>query len=100
MTDHTPGPWNILNDESIKVIDSIQFGTIATLGNLRRPHQGPRRSPYEVFANARLIKAAPDLLEALEFAVWDYNGPQEDAPYWVANAYNAIAKAKGDSSGY
>jgi hypothetical protein len=65
MTKHTPGEWNILWDEAIKVRDSAGFGTIATLGHLTKPHEGPRRDFDEVRANARLIAAAPGLLSAL-----------------------------------
>ena len=43
-------------------------------------------------ANARLIAAAPELLEALEWAV---DNPHDDA-YWISQARAAIAKATGE----
>jgi hypothetical protein len=48
-------------------------------------------------ANARLIAAAPDLLEALTYWMVFIESEQDDerqAP-WVANARAAIAKATG-----
>ena len=53
-------PWNILSRESVKVRDS-NGGTIASMGHLTRPHQGPRRSFDEVKCNAALIALAPDM---------------------------------------
>ena len=58
---HTPGEWRIIRGESVRVVDD-NGATIATLGHLTRPHQGPRRSPEEIEANARIIAAAPELL--------------------------------------
>jgi hypothetical protein len=61
---HTAGPWNVgghwQDDE-----DTIYSGTMALARALKsREHVG---TPIEQFdANARLIAAAPDLLEALE----------------------------------
>lgn len=57
----TRGPWNIIWEESVKVRDGTTFGTIASMGNLTKPHQGPRRDFDEVRNNARLIALAPDL---------------------------------------
>ena len=61
---HTPGPWNVgghwQDDE-----DTIYSGTMALARALKsREHVG---TPIEQFdANARLIAAAPDLLQELE----------------------------------
>lgn len=53
-------------------------------------------------ANARLISAAPDLLEALELALKYWADRQQRyrnrAPIWVQEARAAIAKATGATS--
>lgn len=49
----------------------------------------------ECEANARLISAAPDLLEALEEAVqWDSHDSEGVPALWLEKARAAIAKAK------
>ncbi len=54
--------------------------------------------PMTNSANARLISAAPDLLEALELALKYWADRQQRyrnrAPIWVQEARAAIAKAK------
>jgi len=51
-------------------------------------------NPDEIAANARLISAAPELLEALKWAV---DNPNDDA-YWIEQARAAIAKATGEQA--
>lgn len=57
-TNHTPGPWE--NMEHSDVVMS-QSGWVVAQGG---PIGGSRPPDNEAFANARLIAAAPDLLEA------------------------------------
>lgn len=63
---HTPGPWKLEISDGPWVSDAYvmadKWGVVARLGlSYSLPHwDGPQR------ANARLIAAAPDLLEALE----------------------------------
>ena len=71
---HTPGPWTAEGNR-------------------------PRKHSHNLSANARLIAAAPDLLEALKAVVsaWEVTGPIEaaermDAAIHAARA--AIAKAE------
>ncbi len=79
---HTPGPWEVDHDaiycaESGDIIAEIDFA----------------RDEYS--ANARLIAASPDLLEALEEARKRLNGAgMLGGPDDPVNA--AIAKAKGE----
>jgi hypothetical protein len=60
-----------------------------------------RRAPEEVFANARLIAAAPDMLEALHYAEEYFGGPHiRIAPgdpgfAFLQTIRAAIAKAEG-----
>lgn len=66
-------------------------GDIAEISNCN-----PFQTDDERIANARLITAAPELLEALE---WLYEIAQSDkksGPYMTKAKY-AIAKAKGQS---
>ena len=62
------------------------------------------RVPEEALANARLIAAAPDVLDALReiVALNDYAIPRsvrqrENEPRWLFAARAAIAKATGQS---
>jgi len=60
---HTPGPWKVDSGEALKVRNNS--GSIATI---MQTHLTGRRSNDETMANARLIAAAPDMLEALSIA--------------------------------
>jgi len=83
MSEHTPGPWIIDSDDGdiIEVVSGDYF--IADVHRLE-----PKD---EWRANARLIAAAPELLEALEELVDLYE--YEDNVSRDARA--AIAKARG-----
>jgi hypothetical protein len=93
---HTPGPWTELdNTGDIIIADRPGEGmfTIASLEN-----QSPRGD--EKCANARLIAAAPELLEALkgvfaELACHDGARPICWTCDAVVAARAAIAKAEG-----
>ena len=72
MSKHTPGPWKVIrdgNDLSVRSANSRDTGKITHLdiaeniGGLRPGPDFTDRS--EAKANARLIAAAPDLLDAL-----------------------------------
>jgi hypothetical protein len=76
---HTPGPWH------------WQFNEVAGGWELRNSNFVLCDKPRDKVLQA----AAPELLEALENAVWGYNGPIEDCPEWINEARAAIAKAKG-----
>lgn len=90
MNKHTPGPWDRIIADGYTVrhpqiySDTGPIANATFLGNNRLD---------ELNANARLIAAAPDLLEALE-ALLDYeNGIQKSIAEQMARA--AIAKAGG-----
>ena len=83
-TKHTPGPWHIANGVQIR----SNRDQIAKIWMMRG---GEGRE------NARLIAAAPDLLEALiELAACGAEAWGEDRPC-VKWARAAIAKATGES---
>lgn len=102
---HTPGPWSIedpMGPEIISIvrgndpqswIDIAQIGTVGEGGDDRRY--------LEHMANAHLIAAAPELLEALETLLGDYEAMLGDGvcmnpPQQAVIARAAIAKAKGE----
>lgn len=60
MAAHTPGPWKEVSDG-----ESNFYGFIADGTWLLRAQQNGELSTSEQSANARLIAAAPEMLEAL-----------------------------------
>jgi hypothetical protein len=65
-TQHTPGPWKAHFEEAY-FVTGPDLGRVAMMMNLKGAHgMGGRRSGDESAANARLIAAAPDLLDALQ----------------------------------
>ena len=82
-----PGPWFVVTDEP----DCVSLAGKRALQDLR-DHEF---IDCNTSANARLVAAAPELLEALEMLVaWDETGhPVSEVCFATARA--AIAKAKG-----
>ena len=71
MTEYTPGPWGLFDGTDIWPINADGGGYIARLrfrGEAVETATGDREFP-ETEANARLIAAAPDLLEAAKDAL-------------------------------
>ena len=87
--EYTPGPWVIEPCPDGLDIYSPR-GRIAMI-NLDEPEEG-----NDLTANARLIAATPDLLEALMWAVDTADAEQYEA-CWYAAARAAITKARGAS---
>lgn len=103
---HTPAPWTAEFDEVpyaefggdlTWTVNDAEGGSVCTL-------DGPKD---EREAAARLIAAAPDLLEALRELIEEanrlgpqlpYNAPTQDIGEAIANARAAIAKATAPSS--
>jgi hypothetical protein len=102
---HTPGPWhngNVLGNWW-KIYD--ENGCFIASANDPSPAPNHKADGFDIaHANARLIAAAPDLLEALDRLVWECDtnngydsnleGSEHDA---IEAARAAIAKAKGQS---
>lgn len=100
MSKHTPGPWwaneKRHDDYPTKIsIETDSYNICLVDGGLDQQ------------ANANLIAAAPDLLEALENLFIDYKqlADSGDAGFWkledqdvAKKAMAAIARAKGESS--
>lgn len=86
---HTPGPWELQNHHT--------YATVSRKGLTISKTKKLQHCWDEQLANARLIAAAPELLEAAKEArqaLWDYT--DEDAA-WATEAMRlltaAIAKA-------
>lgn len=84
MNKHTPGPWNVLFDDtggpftgwpSVEASDELDCSIVHRAG-FKQEYWGDL-SQREAIANARLIAAAPDLLDALE-SVWLWMENQAD----------------------
>jgi len=89
----TPGPWETWGpvDEKVATNFDDEWGVYPS---------GDYSGPVAVVsteANARLIAAAPDLLEALEGILGDLGTLREGSPLYdyVQKAQAAIAKANG-----
>ena len=97
MTEHTPGPWKVIEDPFsegiVAIIQHDEFGLLAVGSCEDRAATGE-----EDHYNAHLIAAAPDLLAALEeiSALTAYAGRsmKDEAVCDVARA--AIARARGE----
>jgi hypothetical protein len=84
---HTPGPWRIVNAGSaVFAHDGVMTASVYPADLWKKD---------EMLANARLIAAAPELLEELKdlVAFFDPNGPLAEN---VKSARAAIAKATGE----
>ncbi len=77
MAKHTPGPWRIANEESLRIrAPEANDATVATITQISL---SVRWDPETVSANARLIAAAPDLLEACRMMI-AWNDAEEAGP--------------------
>lgn len=93
---HTPGPWSVIQGFRGIVISGFAY-EVAHCDDTR--DNSPPET--EIAANARLIAAAPDMLDALrmaekEFSGWSWTGnARNKGPYddRLAHIRAAIAKA-------
>lgn len=85
VAQHTPGPW-FLAGRTVYALNEEGFNRFSALV------QDAHAPAYELNANASLIAAAPELLEACEAAEWN----SMDLPeHVVAKLSAAIDKARG-----
>lgn len=101
---HTPGPWQLIIDADNGLLREVAAPCHEhqdcgkTIVFIRRDPTQPLQSSHgeHMAANARLISAAPELLEALKrIRDLDINcSQQEDKAAWD-QAHAAIAKAEG-----
>ena len=87
MKTHTPGPWTLNDARSTRVdlIDTQQGHAVGEIVwvDVRNP------------ADARLIAAAPDMLETLRAIVGMVLHPNDMRPEMLRAAREAIARATG-----
>jgi hypothetical protein len=109
MSAHTPGPWHVGNTNS---------GNVAIFAEVEHRQPGYSEacicavSPicdatHEDYANARLLSSAPDLLEALQELLnqfdseihneYDGTGMLNDRLSEANHARRVVAKAKGET---
>ena len=72
MSKHTPGPWEAWNSHNRVILKSWRVGERNTTPGVVRPIavvSSDGRTGDEEFANAQLIAAAPELIEALRATV-------------------------------
>ena len=99
---HTPGPWIVESGDSTSKFIYDNKGEDGYLGALATVEHG---DPDELEANACLIAAAPELLAALEAAVYFLEENKERIGYATRSPMHkkieemnaAIAKAKGEA---
>lgn len=97
---HTPGPWAITLDAMDTFVSSADGKTICEIAH-SRDFSNPAK---ECVANARLIAAAPDLLDALDALTItilqncceDDYANMHGLKKYVERARAAIAKARGE----
>lgn len=96
MSAHTPGPWEVIGGAVYTATEHI--GTAARIASMDREEL--RTKPVERDANAHLIAAAPDLLEALKLSLaWFLAADCAATPGGrkdLATIRAALAKARGD----
>lgn len=92
-TQHTPGPWEAVGKRPDKCCGYSIFS-----GNQLVAFVGDTDWETPVDANARLIAASPDLLDACQalIAYCDKNPPMGDSLWSVRQIRAAIAKATGE----
>ena len=96
MNKHTPGPWHhrkAIRSGEFTVQDRGSSGGFAPIARIK----GDKRSTLaQAEANARLIAAAPDLLDALEtYPAQGVVMTDAEMWAWVDKARSAIDKARG-----
>lgn len=96
---HTSGPWSNLchpdnNEDTATIVDPDgRIVALATADSFPIPAIYPYVSVEEAIGNARLISAAPELLEALETIINGTGAGLSSDAYKKADL--AIAKARG-----
>jgi hypothetical protein len=96
---HTPGPWEVVGGEDDAPDICAGGGVIATMRSWA-PTKAQRDSlTQELFANARLLAAAPELLGHLRFAVKLLGAMPAIGSTAQVNAMRAaIAKVTGEQA--
>lgn len=99
MSKHTQGPWELMETQGVMtfpILDIFQSSTGKSVCSVSNSMKAAKElPPDEIDANARLIAAAPELLEALKAIFEDncfYHKTGDERAYRLAT--QAIAKAE------
>lgn len=99
MYKHTPGPWEYRPAMNYIGYAIFPIGTLPSLAACERYGEVMTVTcfnfPSNTEANARLIAAAPELLEALEL-ILDYLEACAESNYIIEMVEKAISKARGE----
>jgi hypothetical protein len=87
MMTYTPGPWKVETDSA----DDCNFWWY-TVGPAQVSVGRHSDDDIEATANARLISAAPEMLEALDNLI------RSNSPEHINAAIDAVAKARGKTN--
>lgn len=92
---HTPGPWHVGGADKATIYDHLN----QRLANSFERVMVTQRTDAQCQANARLISAAPELLDVVERAVRRLEIAHANGDSimreWIVDARAAIAKATG-----
>lgn len=94
MSKHTPGPWRLSKITAFS-IEGANGRHVASSGGYST-NVNPEQADMESMANARLIAAAPELLETLEklMEMREQCFIPNEEDWWDNMARSAIRKAK------
>ena len=97
MSKHTPGPWKRIANSIKSRKANCVIVRLPALTDCVGDETADQIKEWD--ANARLIAAAPDLLEALEEAVYMLGIQEinEDSKPYERRIMAALAKAKGET---
>ena len=101
MSDFTPGPWLLRTTPTsaglCHIVSAANWRGAFIYGDgIRKGVDDALPKAQELAANARLIAAAPDLLEALKWMVLRTEGGEYPDGKCLEDARAAIAKATGE----
>lgn len=94
MSKHTPGPWRVDPTLAVRAVGNGVRVARAHYDIQVRGKEGREEFEYAQ-ANANLIAAAPEMLEALRTVVRHLHAPGGDGYEELLAAERAIAKAEG-----
>ena len=103
---HTPGPWRVVIDDdgnplsgrpSVEASDELDCAIVHSDGFIQE-YWRSARGDKEIHANARLIAAAPDMLEALQEFCRRVEAGEIRSKRTYAAFKALIAKATGEAS--
>jgi hypothetical protein len=80
----TPGPWKVMGEDVVLMRDEREV--VAWVGDI----------DGQMIDNAHLIAAAPDMLEALEIAIWIIEKNIHGPVAGYSNILDAVRKARGE----